>query len=89
MRVNKTNMLNINSQKWKGKIMIKFKNTEHAMQYGQSIKNDQQAIKELKYHRQWLLNRVQRLKDSGQLQKALYLASGQAQFSREALEQAI
>jgi len=72
----------------KEKMMIKFKNTEHAIEYGKSIKNDQQAINKLKYHREWLENRANKFRESGQLKMALYLASGQLQFSREALEQA-
>lgn len=69
--------------------MIKFKNTEHAMRYGQSIRGNKEAIQELKHHRTWLVERVKRLKLAGRLNDAVYLASGQSQFSREALEQTI
>ncbi len=69
--------------------MIKFKNTEHAIQYGQSIRGNEKAIQELKHHRSWLVERVKRFKLAGQLKKAVYLASGQSQFSREALEQTV
>lgn len=69
--------------------MICFKNTHHALQYGQSIKGNKEAIEALKEHRLCLLDRIQGFIDRGNLKEALYLASGQGQFSREALENTI
>lgn len=67
--------------------MIKFKGTQEALAYGQSIKNDPQLIYILR--KQWEKYSIQarQLMDDGKQDEALYLASGQLQFSREALEE--
>ena len=68
--------------------MIRFKNTEEALQYGETIKHNQEKIEDLRQNRKFLLDRITELRKQGREGDALFLASGQYQFSREALEQA-
>jgi len=65
-----------------------FKNTEQALAYGQSIKGDYKALYALKEARKEALQRFNELMTLGKENEALYLASGQAQFLREALTNA-
>lgn len=66
-----------------------FKNTREALEYGQSIASDSQKIEELRLERERLSKEVRRLISLGEDEKALYLASGQSQFVREAMEEAL
>lgn len=65
------------------------KNTHEALNYGKSIKGNVAAINVLKNERKNLIVKVQDLLNQGKDTEALYLASGQLQFTREALEIAI
>lgn len=65
------------------------KNTKEAHGYGLSIKNNPLAIEALKKERAFLLDTVQKLLKEGKEAEALFLASGQSQFTREALEIAL
>jgi len=68
---------------------MEFKNTDEALIYGQSIKNDPQLIHLLREQREKLVKEVHLLMEKDKTTEALYLASGQAQFTREALEEAL
>ena len=65
-----------------------FKNTEEALKFGQLYKGNLSMIDYLGQERNNLMIEFQRLLDNGKESEALYLASGQAQFIREALEAA-
>lgn len=65
-----------------------FKNTEHAEQYGRENKGNGEVIALLKEEREKLTGVFKRLMKEGKEGQALYLASGQAQFIREAIEEA-
>lgn len=65
-----------------------FKNTEEALKYGASIAGNAEALAELKAERARLLAEVQAAKEAENWERALYLASGQSQLTREALEAA-
>ena len=65
-----------------------FKNTEEAVKYGHSIAGNLDALAELKAERARLVLEGRKLQDVGDWAGALALASGQCQFTREALEAA-
>lgn len=65
----------------------KFKNTEHALSWGRAHYTPE-AIGALDSERAHLVDQFKILLAEGKESEALYLASGQAQFVREALEEA-
>ena len=65
-----------------------FRNTEDAHQFGHRVRGDREVIKALQYNRAAYLCAVQILNQQGQDEAAFYLASGQSQLVREALEAA-
>jgi len=67
--------------------MINFKNTKEALLYAHSIKNNPKLIYELRLQRQYYIKKFTSLMKKRKLKEALYLASGQAQFTREALKE--
>jgi hypothetical protein len=67
---------------------ITFKNTEHAIEYGKSIKGNKEALENLNDLRAYYVGKVAFLMEQGKHSEALFLASGQSQLSREALEEA-
>jgi len=68
---------------------VTFKNTEEAIKYGQGIKGNNKAIENLKDLRVFYIGKVSWLMEQGLESEALHLASGQSQFTREAIEEAI
>lgn len=70
-------------------VMIpQFKNTEDALQFGHQVRGNQDVIEALRSSREAHLIAVQILNRLGQEDVAFYLASGQSQLVREALEAA-
>jgi hypothetical protein len=65
-----------------------FKNTEEALKYGASIAGNAEALAELKAERARLVLEGRKLQEAEDWAGALALASGQSQFTREALEAA-
>ena len=65
-----------------------FKNTEEAVKYGHSIAGNLDALAELRVERARLINKGRTMQEAGDWAGALALASGQCQFTREALEAA-
>ena len=66
----------------------KFKNTGEALRYGQENKGNQKIINALRWARKAYLVVIRFLYFIGQENTAFYLASGQSQLVREALEAA-
>lgn len=64
----------------------KFNGTEHALEYGKKWQGDVKVIEMLTKERARLLDTVKALNDMGREDEAFYLASGQCQLVREALE---
>ncbi len=64
-----------------------FKNTNEALQYGEEIKCDKKLIRKLKKESKRVTRRFKKLMQQDNLKDAIYLASGQKQFVREALEE--
>jgi hypothetical protein len=69
-------------------IIPKFKNTEHAIQWVRKNYTDS-IIPLLQNERQRLIEQFKFLISKNRESDALYLASGQAQFVREALQEAV
>ena len=69
-------------------IIPQFKNTSEALQFGRDSKSNPEVIEALKISRKAHLIAVQILNAMGKENEAFYLASGQSQFIREALEEA-
>lgn len=65
-----------------------FKNTEHALEYGRSCKGIWLATFALAEKRRRLEKVVKFMSELGLISEAMYLASGQSQLCREALEAA-
>ncbi len=65
----------------------KFKNTEHALSWGRA-NSKPEVIEALQAERAELTEQFKTLLSEGKDSEALYLASGQAQFVREAMEEA-
>jgi hypothetical protein len=65
-----------------------FKNTGEALEYGRSIAGNPAALEALKAERARLVEEGRKLQDAERWAEALALASGQSQFTREALEAA-
>lgn len=65
-----------------------FKNTGEALQYGRSIAGNPAALEALKAERARLVKLGRELQEAERWAEALTLASGQSQFTREALEAA-
>ena len=63
-----------------------FKNTEHALSYGHENRENPGIIQALRDERARLLVQVRELMEAGREGEALFLASGQCQLCREALE---
>lgn len=63
-----------------------FKNTEHALTFGHEHRENPAIIQALQAERARLLAQVRGLMEAGKESEALYLASGQCQLVREALE---
>ena len=63
-----------------------FKNTEHALSYGHENRENPAIIQALQAERARLLVQVRELMEAGRDGEALFLASGQCQLCREALE---
>jgi len=68
-------------------LIPKFNNTEEALVFG-AAHTSQAEIRLLRLERARLVEQFKKLFDSGKEKEALFLASGQAQFVREALEEA-
>lgn len=66
----------------------KFNGTKHALEFGEKWHNDPKAIELLTKERARLLDNVKALREMGREDEAFYLASGQSQLVREALEEA-
>lgn len=69
-------------------IIPKFRNTEEAVRFGQEHRGDQEMIEALRLSRKANLIAVRLLNLMGKEDQAFYLASGQSQLVREALEEA-
>lgn len=65
-----------------------FKNTQEAISFGLQNKGNQQIISDLKEERAHLETEVEKMDEAGLEDEAMYLASGQCQFVREAYEAA-
>lgn len=65
-----------------------FKNTEEAINFGKLYRGNIAMINYLGEERQRLLAKIRSDMYNGREKEALYLASGQSQFIREALEEA-
>lgn len=65
-----------------------FKNTEHALEYGRSCKGIWLATFALAEKRKRFERVIEFMGELGLVDEAIYLASGQNQFCREALEAA-
>lgn len=65
-----------------------FKNTEEAIAYGNSIKGNRAKIEDLRNAQTNARQKYYQLLDEGKEAEALYLASGQLQFTREAIQSA-
>ncbi|MHA1757191.1 MAG: hypothetical protein ACTSVV_10510 [Promethearchaeota archaeon] len=66
-----------------------FNNTDDAIQYGQEIKGDSVLINKLRLQREILQNKVRQLLRDKREGEALFLASGNSQFTSEAIQEAI
>lgn len=69
-------------------VNVTFKNTEEAIEYGRRIKGKAEQIADLQDLRNYYKGQVSLLMVQGKEAEALYLASGQSQFTNEALEEA-
>lgn len=69
-------------------VNINFKNTEEAINYGRKIKGNAEQIADLQDLRNYYKGQVSLLLVQGKEAEALHLASGQSQFTREAIEEA-
>lgn len=69
-------------------IIPKFRNTEEALRFGQEHRGDQEMIEALRVSRKANLIAIRLLNLMGKEDQAFYLASGQSQLVREALEEA-
>ncbi len=63
-----------------------FKNTEHALTFGHENRENPAIIQALRDERARLSGQVRELMEAERESEALYLASGQCQLCREALE---
>lgn len=81
--------MTIDKAKKKSNMIPQFNNTEEALTFGKQYKGNLNMIDFLGQERQKLLVEVQKLMDIGKEAEALYLSSGQSQFVREALEEAL
>ena len=66
----------------------KFRNTQDALSFGRKYRGDKWMISVLHENRTELEKEVNRLQKEGNISGAIYLASGQCQFVREAYEEA-